>query len=152
MPSASSVQHALDLPRDVAPDAMRGPAHAGVFHREIAAPTASSFLFQRKGTISGRPGYTYKAWAQEAADAASEAMKTARNAELAAGQARRFKYFAKSARDAAQNALKEMESHLAKDRADPKKMHIYSAETPVWTLALPHFCEVSSHKAQSDFL
>eukprot|EP00434_Breviolum_minutum_P032399 symbB.v1.2.028652.t1/scaffold3058.1/size64496/2 len=35
----------------------------------------------------GRPGYTYKAWAQEAADAASEAMKTARNAELAAGQA-----------------------------------------------------------------
>ena len=38
------------------------------------------------------------------------------DAELAASQARRLKYFAKSARDAAAGAWKEMEMHLAPKR------------------------------------
>lgn len=91
--------------------------------------TPSSFLFG-KGTISGRPGTTYKAWAQEAADASAEAMKTSWAAELAAGQARRYKYFAKSARAAAQQALQEMESHLAKDRVK-QLQQLHSALAPL---------------------
>ncbi|CAE7568871.1 hif1an [Symbiodinium microadriaticum] len=52
----------------------------------------------------GKPYQLFKAWSQEVGDAARQAMIAARNAELAAGQAKRYKYFAKSARDAAQNA------------------------------------------------
>eukprot|EP00913_Durusdinium_trenchii_P025614 g24041.t1 len=96
---------------------------------------------------------TYKAWAQEAADAASEAMKTARAAEFAAGQARRYKYYTKSAREAAQNALKELEGHLAKERVDPAKMHIYVSQYPEWMLVLLSVCcKISSTSRSPDFL
>mmetsp|Transcript_58240 Transcript_58240/g.120388 ORF Transcript_58240/g.120388 Transcript_58240/m.120388 type:complete len:153 (+) Transcript_58240:70-528(+) len=73
----------------------------------------------------GKPYQLFKAWSQEVGDAARQAMIAARNAELAAGQAKRYKYFAKSARDAAQNALQELVKHFAKDRADASKMRVF---------------------------
>ena len=91
----------------------REPQKLGARAAESLGAHASCF-FKVKGVISGRPGSAYEAWAQEAAEASKEAMLHSRDAELAARHARRLKWFAKSARDAALGAFKEMEQHLGR--------------------------------------
>ncbi|CAE7618982.1 hif1an, partial [Symbiodinium pilosum] len=113
----------------------------------------SSFIMNKKGTKRGKPNALCKAWGQEVADAASVAMIASRNAEVAAGQAKQYKYFAKSARDASQNALLELEKHFAKDRADASKTRIFFSDcSPAVAVASVAAADRTRHSRASGFL